>query len=623
MNWQHLRAFVWLRWRLMANGWWRGGSFNFVLTMIFAVAALVATVPLFIGSFLVGLYLFAEVAPKGILYAWDALALGFALFWCVGLLAELQRTESLSLSKFLHLPVSVQGAFLINYVSSLFGLTTIFFVPVMCGFAVGLAFSKGPGLLAALPLLAAFLLMVTAISYQFQGWLASLMSNPRRRRTVLVAVTAVFVLIAQLPNLFNFIAPWGPRKQVNDMAALAQEHDKLEHDFQAKKIDEPEYVRRQDEINQQIEERMKGLHDGMNQWQRIATLLNWVLPIGWLPLGIVSAAEGNLRIASLALIAMTLLGAGSLWRAYRTTLRIYQGGFTTGSRQATTAHTPSARAPADAAAAATVRKNSARFLEARLPRLSEPVSAIALAGLRSLIRSPEAKMMLMTPLMMSVVIGGALVRQPHDVPALVRPLSAIGAIVMVLFGMVHLMANQFGFDRDGFRVFVLCAASRRDILLGKNLAFLPLAGAMAAMLVAIVEVVAPLRLDHLLAMLPQFISMYLLFCILTNMLSIYAPMAIAAGSLKPANPKTLPILLQLMTIFLFFPVAQAPALVPLGAEALLEQLGWRRGVPIYLLLAAAECVAIAFLYGCVLNLQGRLLQGREQKILESVTKTAA
>ena len=46
--------------------------------------------------------------------------------------------------------------------------------------------------------------------------------------------------------------------------------------------------------------------------------------------------------------------------------------------------------------------------------------------------------------------------------------------MFVLFGVVQLMANQFGFDRDGFRVFVLSAARRRDILLGKNLSFAPI-----------------------------------------------------------------------------------------------------------------------------------------------------
>ena len=37
MNWQHLRAFVWLRWRLLANRWQRGGTVNAVLMTIVAV----------------------------------------------------------------------------------------------------------------------------------------------------------------------------------------------------------------------------------------------------------------------------------------------------------------------------------------------------------------------------------------------------------------------------------------------------------------------------------------------------------------------------------------------------------------------------------------------------------
>ena len=125
-------------------------------------------------------------------------------------MTELQRTEPLSLSKFLHLPVSVNGAFLINYLSSLLRLSLIVFVPVMLGFCLALVVRQGDARCCpSCRSLAAFLLMVTALTYQFQGWLASLMSNPRRRRTVIVATTAIFVLIVQLPNLLNFFAPWG------------------------------------------------------------------------------------------------------------------------------------------------------------------------------------------------------------------------------------------------------------------------------------------------------------------------------------------------------------------------------------------------------------------------------
>ena len=62
MNWQHLQAFVWLRWRLLVNQWRRAGAFNAVLMMIVAIGALVTAVPLFIGCFLLGLYLIPKAA---------------------------------------------------------------------------------------------------------------------------------------------------------------------------------------------------------------------------------------------------------------------------------------------------------------------------------------------------------------------------------------------------------------------------------------------------------------------------------------------------------------------------------------------------------------------------------
>src|SRR5439155_917075 len=68
---------------------------------------------------------------------------------------------------------------------------------------IGLIVSHGPLMLLELPLVAAAVFALTAVTYQFQGWLASLMANPRRRRTIIVLVTGGFILIAQLPNLVN------------------------------------------------------------------------------------------------------------------------------------------------------------------------------------------------------------------------------------------------------------------------------------------------------------------------------------------------------------------------------------------------------------------------------------
>src|SRR5581483_8318275 len=113
------------------------------------------------------------------------------------LVSELQRSEALALNKFLHLPVYLSAVFLINYLSSLLSLTLIVFVPALLAFTLGLALGRGPLMLLLLPLLAAFFLAVTALTYQFQGWLAALMSNPRRRRNVIVLATIAIILLAQ------------------------------------------------------------------------------------------------------------------------------------------------------------------------------------------------------------------------------------------------------------------------------------------------------------------------------------------------------------------------------------------------------------------------------------------
>jgi hypothetical protein len=185
------------------------------------------------------------------------------------------------------------------------------------------------------------------------------------------------------------------------------------------------------------------------------------------------------------------------------------------------------------------------------------------------------------------------------------------------------MANQFGFDRDGFRVYVLSAARRRDILMGKNLAFAPFVAVMALILVVTVQVFCPMRWDHFLAMIPQFLSMFLLFCMLTNFLSIYAPVHVAPGSLKPTNTNLTTGLLHLVGFMVFFPLMQAVTLVPLGTEMVLGLLGWGSGVPICLLLSLLECAVVAVIYHFSLSGLGLMFQYREQRILELVTKKAS
>jgi ABC-2 type transport system permease protein len=159
--------------------------------------------------------------------------------------------------------------------------------------------------------------------------------------------------------------------------------------------------------------------------------------------------------------------------------------------------------------------------------------------------------------------------------------------------------------------------------MGKNLSFAPLVLGMAAIMLVTLQVVSPLRWDHFLSMIPQYVSMYLLFCLLMNFLSIYAPVYVAAGSLKPSNPKLLTILLHMVTFMILFPLTQAFTLIPLGTETALRLLGYGSGVPICLLLALVECALMAVIYYYCSAGLGSMLQSREQKILETVTAKAA
>jgi ABC-2 type transport system permease protein len=577
-----------------------------------------------------------------LMYIGDALAIGFLISWIAGLLTELQRSEGLSLEKLLHLPVSLNGAFLMNYLTSLASLTMVIFLPPMIGLSLGLVFSRGPGMLLLGPLVAGFLLMVTAVTYQFQGWLASLMVNKRRRRMVIVLVTSTFILLGQLPNLINLWGPWRSSSDQNKSHPI-EESAQIHRAFESGQITREEYDRRQAEISEAIRPFGGRPADGLPRWDRMSeavVLANIVFPPGWMALGIKGLAEGQLWPALLATVGMTMIGTVSLRRSYRTTLRMYTGSFTKGKRvsvaassQMGTAMSPPASdlgqpGSEEKIAAGTLGTHHAgpakarfRLLEMKIPGLSEHASIVSLAGLRSFLRAPEAIMMVLTPVIMVLVFGGVILRNRSSMPETFRPLVAFGAMAIVLLSYQQIMGNQFGFDRNGFRVFVLSPARRRDILLGKNLTMAPLILGLAAIMAIFIQVFTPMRLEQFLAVPLQCISMFMVFCMLANCLSIFGPAPVAGGAFKRGNIRGIPLLLHFAFMFAF-PLTQAPMLLPFALEYLLEDLSNVRGLPICFVLSLGQLLAVAFLYRLVLDLEGNWLQAREKKILEIVAAKA-
>ena len=616
MNWEHLKTFLWLRWRIISNRNRRAGAASVILQGILAFIALSGAVVAFVGGIAGGYLGLPQLDRENFMLVWDGIVIVFLFFWMTELLIELQRSELLSLDKFLHLPVSVSSAFMINYVGSISSAGVFVFFPLMIGLSIGLVLSKGVAMLLLFPLVAAFALMVTALTHQFRGWLASLMVNKRRRRTVISVATLSFILLVQTPSILNFTSDrWSNRPGTERAARIAEETAKLDRALAAREITGEEHRRKVRALRR---------NNRFEDWQsvvEVADIANRFVPLGWLPYGAASAFENSLGPGLLGTLGLTLIGAGSLRRSYRTTMRLYTGQFNAAAPSARSkASIPSKTAAEKGTTAPSMSSGKHRvpLLERRLAGLSEQASVVTVASLRSVLRAPEAKLMLLSPVIMIFIFGGMFFNQRNAPPELVRPLIASGGFTFIFFMMLSMVGNQFSFDRAGFRTYVLSPAPRKDILLGKNLAMAPFVLGFMILTAFLFQFGYPMRIDHFLALLIQMVPMYLVFCMVGNILSIIAPMPTAAGSMKPVKPKATTILIHTAFVFIF-PLALSPTLIPLGIEFLLERFGMLAWFPVYLVLATLEGALVVWLYPRILAGQGRLLERSEKRILEIVT----
>jgi hypothetical protein len=601
LNWAHLKAFVWLRWRLAANQTKRSGPGGAILSTIVTLLMTAGGVVMLIVGFLVGFLALGSGSSRAVMVVWDGAIAAFVLFWLTGVLSELQRADAISLDRFLHLPVSPTGAFLINYLGSSFGLSLVLMLPAMIGLSAGLVLSRGAVMLLLFPLVAAFFLMMTAVTYQFRGWLASMMKNPRRRRAIMAAVPVLFVVAFQFPNAWNNLGP-GAEERRAARAEARQARARLEDDLANRRITREEY-------NTRRRERGGNADAAYDTTRRV----NMILPPGWLAYGAEAAADGRVWPAVAGMFGMGLIGVVSLRRAYGTTLRLYRGDFDGGRRPAP-APTPVASAGSIGAA-----RPSMAFLERRLPWASDRVSSIAVTGFRSWTRAPEMKMTLLTPLIMLMVFTGMFGGQDGTAPEILRPLttSALAGMVLIL-SMAGPLGNQFGYDRAGFRAFVLSPAPRRDVLIGKNLSLLPFALTTMAVTVGLAQWFNPMRVDHLVGVLVQMVPMYLVFCLAGNLLSIVGPLALKPGSGMPIPHQGLRNFYPLGFILAVAPSLLGLTLLPLGIEALFSLMNWLAWFPAYLVLGLAQAVVTVWLYRVALDWEGSLLQRREQQILDIV-----
>ena len=260
-----------------------------------------------------------------------------------------------------------------------------------------------------------------------------------------------FILVAQLPNLYvNMLS--GRNRANRESGGTPEEVQRRRAERQAAK---------------------------QANLEKFIAVQQFIPPL-WLPYGALGLAENRVLPALLGTLGCAAIGAFGLRRAYHSTVKFHRG--ETGGKASAplSPATPPLRAHA---------KGGRSLMERRLAGVPEPAAAVALSTFRSQLRAPEVKMTWGTSFLVTVVVGASLLfRAKANMPDSTKPFVVVGALTFSIYMLVQFLANQFGFDRHGFRALVLSPVERRLILLGKNLATWPVGATFGGLLLVILAV---------------------------------------------------------------------------------------------------------------------------------------
>ena len=489
-----------------------------------------------------------------------------------------------SLTKLMHMPVSPQGAFLLNFLSSQIRVSLGFFFALMLGLSIahGAVHGVGGGIVLAL-LVFASMAMIAALTYQFQSWLGRLMANRRRRGTVIAVAVIVTVLIANLPALYTRT---------------------LDFDGSATDGDAPGQTAGAEE---------SPLVDNL-----AATVVaaNVALPPGWLPVGAWTVNRGQYWPSALCFAGMLAIAALSLRRSYRRTLRSLTGGDGGGRRD--TSREPRAAATRPTAPIGRPATSSGRWqtlVDRLLSRLPEHARAVAWSSMLLWRRAPQGKMVMLSPILLILLY--IVVFSRFGSGDLAAHFSALAFLALVLMMCLTLLANQFGQDGGGFRTLVFAGASPKDILLGKNLSLAPFAIPIGVLALVVLQIMNPVPASHFAAYVVHLVALYLVGCLVGNTFSVRTPRAMSPSSMSVPNSTAKMTLATVLAMVLFL-VMTLPLILALLIERGAEAAGWP--VPVFLVFAILELAIVAVVYRRMLAAQARLLAQRIEVVLDRVTE---
>ena len=657
----HFQTFVWLRWRIRTNQLRHGSALGKAFAAILLITFSMVVLGLFVAGGILGALVPKLVPVENYFLFWDGFIALFCFIWVIYVATDIQRSDAITFDRILHLPVSFSQAFAINYLSSLMSMTFVSLCTFCVGFILGSCLSIGPIALMFFVPFTVFAVAITALTYQLQGWLAAIMSNPRRRQMVMILVPLCIIVVTQIPAMFatRFARNESQQKRLEAMSAppvtvtrqtlpgiesIVFEIEPEEsinikatrNELNANVVDQEEAAIAvakdlEDEAERKASDaaatREQREHRELARAETRALLLNRVrqanlyFPPLWMAGCVESIVSGTMHVLWLTL-AMTLVGLVSLRRNYRQTLRFYKG--ETDSRASGTVRNvaetkENLNGPALALKPRAGDRKRLRLVEREIPFVSNETSAVIAMTLQSMTRAPEVKLYLLLPLIVPFILFGLV--QAWQLPPIdeLKAAIVIGFSACSMFITSGMLGNLFAYDRAGFRAFVLSPIRRERILLARNLATAPFLLLQTFLLALAFAIFFGMAIDKLLCSVLLSASILPLYCVLTNAMSILTPFPLATGSIQPKQFNLVPVLFSLV-LSMFMPAISGLALLPLGLEWLLERYFPMIAVlPIALLLSIPWLVGSILAYRWLLPWEGKLLAKREKELLRVVT----
>lgn len=329
--------------------------------------------------------------------------------------------------------------------------------------------------------------------------------------------------------------------------------------------------------------------------------VNAVLPPLWFPYGVSSLERGEYAAASAAFAGLLALMGLGLWLGYRA-----MRNHCLGTNRAERANTR----------AAVANNGKLAFTAKGLPFLADDTAGLVRMAWLHYTRFPNLRTAAGASLFMGVAwcFMMGLAGKGEG-----RPMFVAGFVMLWPYMSLSVfMLNAFGADYGGFRSLVLTPTARHKYLLARNIAFAPILGGLSLVFALVIGLLTHMALADLLTWVMLAPGLYLLLTSLGNFTSVLVPYALPRSALRRNKTNTSLLLAGLVNALVFLALmALSTAIVALNWLGNLLGVG---AVPLGPLAAAVLLLLTFALYPFLLRRAGRMLQRRELRVLEALTR---